>query len=80
MINENRLKTGDKVICIKTCIMENCPGDKRTTIGKVYKVYKAAWKPYIVDDSNHIHYFNDAWNIYFANPRELKLKRLLNEK
>lgn len=59
--------------------MENCLSDKRTTIGKVYKVYKFTWKPYIVDDSNHIHYFNDVWNIYFDNHRKLKLKRLLNE-
>lgn len=71
MINENKLKTGDKVVCIKPY-----PKEKIITVGKIYKVYNENVRPYIIDDDDYHHYFTNSWNKFFGDLRELKLNRI----
>lgn len=78
MIDEDNLKTGDRVMCKKHCIMK-LHGSVRTTVGKVYKVIRQGGRPYILDDFNQVHYFDGGWNKFFTNDREEKLKRILKD-
>lgn len=79
MIDEDNLKTGDRVMCKKPCIMK-LDGSVRTTVGKVYKIIRRqGGRPCIMDDFNHVHYFDDGWNEFFINDREEKLKRILKD-
>lgn len=79
------MKVGDKIVCIKECIMENDSTDKRTTIGKMYTIIdgqpkckgmKEGENWYIIDDIGHFHYFTNSWNKYFSPARKEKLLKI----
>ena len=72
-------KVGDKIVCIKECIMDQS-GTKTTTVGKIYTILYQdngyADDRYIIDDCNHQHWFTNSWEKWFTPVRKEKLIKL----
>lgn len=77
MLDECQIKIGDKVICIKSCIMDR-NGNSVTTVGKVYEIVEKFGILFdIINDEGHIHSFTFRnGGIYFSDIKYIRKKKI----
>lgn len=72
------MKVGDKIQCIKSCIMKKT-FEKTTTEGKYYEICKIDEKDfYIYDDQTDLHSFS-LKDTFFFNTKKLERKEKLKK-